>query len=110
MSLDLLPNWSDNFLAMILCLDKWMNFLDYSVTTTTSNNEWTEDLRTHYYHSLSKWSEHIDGSLMVIVPRSILLVRDGDDSIEVSSNVKLLGIHLLYGSEIATSSMAPLSG
>ncbi|KAL1834507.1 hypothetical protein ACET3Z_004158 [Daucus carota] len=109
-SLDLLPNWSDNFLAMILCLDKWMNFLDYSVTTTTSNNEWTEDLRTHYYHSLSKWSEHIDGSLMVIVPRSILLVRDGDDSIEVSSNVKLLGIHLLYGSEIATSSMAPLSG
>lgn len=37
---------------------------------------------------------------MIIIPRSIFCVKIGDDKIELKSNVKFSGIHLLYRTEI----------
>lgn len=96
MSLDLQTNLSHNFLATILCLNAWSEHLDYSVKTTTSNFEWLEFGFTYPCHNIWKCLTESFGSLMVILPRSVFLVGDDDDSIELSSNGKILGIHLLY--------------
>ncbi|KAL8090595.1 TMV resistance protein N-like [Apium graveolens] len=94
LSLDLPPNVSQNYLAMILCFKHWGNKKSYrrnfSVKTSTSNFIWSGDAHcTPDYHE----------SCMIIVPRSILLVSDGNDKIEIAAEAEIYGIHLLYQTE-----------
>lgn len=51
------------------------------------------------------WSENLvnygDSSLIVIVPSSILSIRDADDRIEITADQKMIcGFNLLYKTEI----------
>lgn len=95
LSLDLPPNVSQNYLAMILCFKHWGDKQSYrrnfSVKTTPSDVIWNGKAHCtpDYYHE----------SCMVIVPRSIFLVRDGDDRIEITAEAEIYGIHLLYQTE-----------
>ena len=95
-SLDLAPNVSHNFLAMILCfthLGGYINYATtYSVKNVTSDFVWTGSFYIN------------NGPLMVIVPRSDFPVTEGDDKIELTApRVKIHGIHLLYKTEEATT-------
>ena len=93
MSMDLLPDVSHGFLGMILCFkhlgDDEYYSTNYSVKNATSDFIWSDN-----------FDICDDESLMVIVPRSIFSIRDGDDRIELTTkNAEILGIHLLYKTE-----------
>nr|WJK71388.1 resistance protein RPS4-like protein [Anethum foeniculum]WJK71389.1 leaf rust 10 disease-resistance locus receptor-like protein kinase-like 2.1 [Anethum foeniculum] len=93
-ALDLWPNMSNYFLGTILCFkDCKSNSIAYSVKNTTSNFIWS-DKSYNACHT----------SLMVIVPRSIFSVMDGDNRIEVSADAEIHGIHIQY----TTSTITPL--
>lgn len=86
---DLLPNASHNFLGMILCFKPDSNSITYTVKSTTSDLMYnSEDF------NLSS------DLVMVVVPRSIFAVTDGDNRIEITSDFEIIvGIHSLYKSE-----------
>lgn len=99
MSVDMPPDMSHNFLAMILCFklceDTEIRLLN--------------DLRPSYYDVQNtssgfilqgSFDNHDHESLMVIVPRSIFSVKDGDDRIELTFDAEILGIHLMCNTEI----------
>ncbi|KAK1382299.1 hypothetical protein POM88_020034 [Heracleum sosnowskyi] len=89
MSLDLLVNVSCHFLGMILCFKSWDWSTYYSLKNTTSDFIWRDSVNC----SNNK-------PLMVIVPRSIFSVKDGDDRIELTTEFGgTLAIHLLYKTE-----------
>lgn len=76
MTLNLPPNVSHNFLAMILCLQN-LGCVSYDPTfylikNTRSNYTWRSNF-------LSKYHE----VQIVIVPKSIFSINDGDDRIEL---------------------------
>lgn len=83
---DLLPNVSHNFLGMILFFVPFQTYtLTYNIKNTTSDSIWESD--------------SFDGCpelVMVIVPRSIFTVSDGDGIRLTSENANIYGIHLLY--------------
>lgn len=95
MSLDLLPNESQNLLGMVLCFEASVNdSVTYSVKNTASGFIWNSSCDNYYRKS----------AMMVIVPRTIFSVRDGDDRIEVTTNAaKIHAIHPLYKREITTT-------
>ncbi|KAK1400767.1 hypothetical protein POM88_000372 [Heracleum sosnowskyi] len=85
-ALDLRPNMSSNFLGTILCFKDCKTYsVTYSVRNTTSDFTWS-DISYNTYHK----------SLMVVVPRSIFSVGDGDNRIEVSADAEIHGIHIQY--------------
>ncbi|KAK1356794.1 hypothetical protein POM88_050050 [Heracleum sosnowskyi] len=92
-SIDLPPNVSHNFLGMILCfnypVDKFY-IIEYSIENTTSGFRLSDSL----------YNSHNTESLMVIVPRSIFSVSDGDHRVELTANIEIHGIHLLYKTEL----------
>lgn len=60
------------------------------------------------------WSENLvnygDSALIVIVPSSILSIRDADDRIEITADQKMIcGINLLYKTEITMISHPSLN-
>lgn len=80
-----------NVLGMILCFelcDDLEIVCRITLRNTTSDTEWSKN-----FYCFNQ------GSCMVIVPRSIFTVRDGDDRIELTANSEILGIHLLYENE-----------
>ncbi|KAK1382147.1 hypothetical protein POM88_019882 [Heracleum sosnowskyi] len=82
-------NASHNFLAIILAFEDPHYGVKCSVKNITSGFIWSD--------TLSKFADY--ESLIVIVPSSILSIRDGD-KIELISDQKLIcGIHLLYETE-----------
>ncbi|XP_063938664.1 TMV resistance protein N-like [Daucus carota subsp. sativus] len=96
LSLNLVPDVSHNFLAMILCfthLGGYINYVStYSVKNIRSDFVWTGSFYIN------------NGPLMIIVPRSDFPVTEGDDKIELTApRVKIHGIHLLYKTEEATT-------
>ncbi|KAK1353331.1 hypothetical protein POM88_052466 [Heracleum sosnowskyi] len=95
MSLDLPPNVSHNFLAMVLCFKRTghpdIDLLNYSVHNTTSDFKWTDSVR-YDYHDV----------MIIVLPRSIFSVNDGDETIELRSNQGIIGIHLMYQTENTT--------
>ncbi|KAK1382305.1 hypothetical protein POM88_020040 [Heracleum sosnowskyi] len=99
MYLDLPPNVSHKYLGMILCIRTLSYFTSYSVEKTSyyvkktpSDVIWRGLFENYGYKKL-----------MVIVPRSTFLVKDGDYSItvKVGPHVEIYGVHLLYGTEDA---------
>lgn len=92
MSMDLPPDASQNFLAIIFCFECGGTFkIDYFVKNTTSDFMWCN--RT--------CSQNDNESLILIVPRSILSIRDAVSRIKIESNVEMIhGIHLLYKTDI----------
>ncbi|KAK1367909.1 hypothetical protein POM88_034001 [Heracleum sosnowskyi] len=108
-SSDLPPDVSPNFMSMILCCKHRDSFhhANYSVKTNTNVFEWIgmPQIKT-------------DLSYMSIVPRTVFSVTDSDDRIEFTvlsvtgnddasddesddeENVEILGIHLLYKSDV----------
>ncbi|KAK1367912.1 hypothetical protein POM88_034004 [Heracleum sosnowskyi] len=116
-SSDLPPDVSPNFMAMILCC-KHMDFFhhaNYSVKTNTNVFEWIGMPQIETFST--------DLSYMIIVPRTVFSVTDSDDRIEFTvlsvtdsddrieitalphwlkdeENVEILGIHLLYKSDV----------
>lgn len=99
--LNLPPNLSHKFLAMILCYEDFQsNQPAYSVRTTTKEFDWSVKDRFSYCFLFSrKYNSCID-----IVPKSIFSVTSGDEKIEfINSGERagvILGIHLLYKMEI----------
>ncbi|KAK1382379.1 hypothetical protein POM88_020114 [Heracleum sosnowskyi] len=84
-SVDLLPNVCHNIFGLIICFRPSKTYsITYSLKNVTSDFIWS----SKSYNSYRK-------SLMVVVPRSIFLVRDGDHRIELKANVEIYGIHLL---------------
>ena len=94
MSSKLQPNESHNFLGIIICFHSIMTKsygVQYSVKNIISGFTWDDTLID--YHGY--------GSLIVIVPSSIFPSKDGDKTIELTSNKQdIHGIHLLYKTEI----------
>lgn len=93
MSLDLLPNVSQNLLGMVLCFEASVNdCVTYSVKNTATGFIWNSSCDNYYRKSV----------MMVIVPRTIF--SNGDDRIEVTTNAaKIHAIHPLYKREITTT-------
>ncbi|KAK1382368.1 hypothetical protein POM88_020103 [Heracleum sosnowskyi] len=93
MCLDLPPNVSRDYLAMILCFtlrgNNDLNISTYSVKNTTSKFIWNYSFLSHYHESL-----------IVILPSSSFSVRDGDQRIEITSNSEICGSHLLYRADV----------
>lgn len=79
MSLNLQPNESHNFLAIIFCFYAYYPGVRYRVKNITSGFVWSDIFHPHSgsYRSI------------VIVPSSSLSIRDGDDRIEITSNIEL---------------------
>lgn len=46
------------------------------------------------------FDNHNHESLMVVVPRTIFSVKDGDHRIELTSDAEILGIHVMCNTEI----------
>ncbi|KAL1828123.1 hypothetical protein ACET3Z_006535 [Daucus carota] len=92
-STNLLPIVSPSFLGMILCFEAAANYyFTYSVRSTASDFIWSSGCDNYYGESV-----------MVILPRSIFWVRNGDQRIEVQTNaVKIHGIHPLFTRAITT--------
>ncbi|XP_063943078.1 disease resistance protein RUN1 isoform X2 [Daucus carota subsp. sativus] len=88
MSFDLPPDASDYLLAMIFCFECAGTFkIDYFIKNATSDYVWCN--RTY--------AQNDSDSLMLIVPRSILSIRDAISRIEIESKVEMIhGMHLLY--------------
>ncbi|KAK1382178.1 hypothetical protein POM88_019913 [Heracleum sosnowskyi] len=86
---NLLPNASHNFLGMILCFMPGTSPIMYAVKSNTSDVMYSsEDFDC--FHEI----------VMIIVPRSIFAIRDGDDRIELTSDKEIiLGIYPLYKPE-----------
>nr|XP_017233191.1 PREDICTED: TMV resistance protein N-like [Daucus carota subsp. sativus] len=86
---DLPPNLSHSFLGMILFFVPFQTYtLTYNAKNSSSDFLWE--------------SKSFDGSpelVMVIVPRSMFTVRDGDGIELTSETVEIYGIHLLYKPE-----------
>ncbi|KAK1355532.1 hypothetical protein POM88_048788 [Heracleum sosnowskyi] len=120
-SLDLPPNMSNNFSAMIICCEHRNYIRDskkYYVKTTTNGFAWmgVNGYNPYDFHS---------NSCMDIIPRSIFSVTDSDNKIELSvlpSSVfelraganeselasatdNILGIHLQYRKKITMTDM-----
>lgn len=116
-SLDLPPNLSHNFLALILCSKfPWHGKAYYSVKTTTNDFVWIQgfpSLRCFY----NDRDDHKDNPCIDVVPRAIFSVTDSDNRIEfaahqeyyrsssnnltlLTENAEILGIHLLCKPEI----------
>lgn len=93
MSFNLPAKVSRNFLAVILCFKHWgivtYGNTTYSVKNTTSGFIWSGSFDNN----------HPDAHI-IIVPRSIFSLKDGDESIELTADAEILGIHLLYRTEI----------
>ncbi|KAK1382152.1 hypothetical protein POM88_019887 [Heracleum sosnowskyi] len=90
LGIQLEPDESHNFLAMILTFEDPHFGVTYSVKNITSGFIWIDILCNLTDNE----------SLIVIVPSSILSIRDGDE-IELKSDQKMIcGIHLLYKKEI----------
>ncbi|XP_063943688.1 TMV resistance protein N isoform X3 [Daucus carota subsp. sativus] len=93
MSLDLAPNMAHNYLGMILCFKCQAGggsfLIDYSLKTSASN------------FIKSDTEMEVYGACMIIVPRSIFSVRDGDNRIELTAGgyAEISGLHLLYKTE-----------
>lgn len=93
LSLDFPPDVSQKFLAMIFCLNLFMNSIQINYTVTNTRSDLIR------YDSLCIYGSTYESSI-VIVPRSIFF-RNGDDRIELLLDLnKILGIHLLYNTEI----------
>ena len=88
MSFDLPPDASDYLLAIIFCFECAGTFkIDYFIKNATSDYVWCN--RTY--------AQNDSDSLMLIVPRSILSIRDAISRIEIESKVEMIhGMHLLY--------------
>ncbi|KAK1382386.1 hypothetical protein POM88_020121 [Heracleum sosnowskyi] len=88
-SINLPPNVSHDFLALILCFKHWgvvtYKKTTYSVKNTTSGFIWSGSFDNDYPEAQ-----------IIIVPRSIFSLEDGDQRIELRANAEILGIHLLY--------------
>lgn len=83
---DLQPNMSSVFEGMILCLKVSKTSITYSIKSTVRDFTWSD----RSYNSYRK-------SLMVIIPRSIFSIQNGDVRIEATSeDAEIHGIHLLY--------------
>lgn len=94
-SIDLPSHVSQNFLAIILCfkrdLDNKSYKIDYSIENTTSGAIWS-----HSHYSLDSKE-----SWMVLVPRSICPVENGNNIIELrATNADILGYHLLHSTTV----------
>lgn len=99
MSLKLPPNVSHNLLGMILCFQRLENhevdLIDYHVENTTTRFSWDGYFIKDDYNK-----KLVVQSMMVIVPRSIFPIKDGDEEIKsISFEADINGIHLLYESE-----------
>lgn len=82
--------------------------MEYSVKTTTSSFAfaWTPDTNYSYYYRSLTWSPQFSKSFMLIVPRSIFLVPDGDDRIKLNIKWKNSGDSSAVQLEIGTSTTA----
>ncbi|KAK1382363.1 hypothetical protein POM88_020098 [Heracleum sosnowskyi] len=80
---------SHNFSAMIFCLKRWGDNLDYNVKSSTSGLLWRGSFGTCD-----------DQSLMVLVPKSIFSLKDGENKIIVSATAIIHGYHVLKETEI----------
>ncbi|KAK1367921.1 hypothetical protein POM88_034013 [Heracleum sosnowskyi] len=99
--LDLPPNNSHNFLAMILCYKDFGSYKgSYSVRTTTKEFDWRVEDSLHSYFPFFE----ICDSCLDIVPKSTFSVTDGDSRIGFrcfgASTGEILGFHLLYKMDI----------
>lgn len=92
MSLDLQSNELHSFLEMILCCNNNNDEVYYSVKNITSGFIWG--------HTVCDYGGY-DGSLIVIVPSSIFPMRDGDKTIDLTSEEDINRIYILYKMEIA---------
>ncbi|KAK1382361.1 hypothetical protein POM88_020096 [Heracleum sosnowskyi] len=88
-SLELLPNVSHNFLGMILCFKSFEDsVISYSVKNTNKDFVWSGKSYISYHTSM-----------MIIVPKSIFSISDGDEKIELTADAEILGIHLMHKNE-----------
>lgn len=93
MSKDLQQNASLNFLGIILCFNSSGHGGNYSVKNITSGLIWSD----HLYRVDN------NNTKIVLVPRSIFSISDGDERIELTSIAKnIIGIDLLYKWETTT--------
>ncbi|KAK1382550.1 hypothetical protein POM88_020285 [Heracleum sosnowskyi] len=96
---DLVPDMSHNFLGLVLCFKGTTttpNFIKYTVKNTTSGYKCEKQV---YSKSLELF--------MVMLPRSIFWVSNGDDKLEVESDTNICGMHLLYKRESKTRKKLP---
>ncbi|KAL8090587.1 TMV resistance protein N-like [Apium graveolens] len=84
-SVDLLPNVWHNIFGLIICFEPSKTYsVAYSLKNVATDFIWS----SKSYNCYRK-------SLMVVVPRSIFLVKDGDHRIELRANAEIYGIHIL---------------
>lgn len=85
-SLDLTPSTSHNFLGTILCFEHSSLEDTYSIKNITSGFIWSDHIYKYEF-----------GRCIIIVPKSIFLVKNDDHRIEFTTEKgNFLAVHLLY--------------
>ncbi|XP_074358260.1 disease resistance-like protein CSA1 [Apium graveolens] len=80
---------SHNFLALILCFKQWEDKLEYRVENITNDIVWKDSV-----------GFGDNESLIVLLPRTIFSVKDGNNNITITATAEFWGIHGLFKTEL----------